>query len=219
MFDIMFTGIIEELGKIKRVEPIQGGKRLFISCNTILEDLKSNDSVSVNGVCLTAVNIEPNGFWSEAVGETLKKTTLADVKINEQVNLERAMKLNDRLGGHIVQGHVNGIGTINQITKQGENYFIEVNIPTELSKYTISEGSISVDGISLTIAKLIENKVGISIIPHTWRNTILQNKKIGDKVNIETDFIAKYIEKLLLTKENKVEEKFTDDWFRKMGYE
>lgn len=219
MFDIMFTGIIEEIGKVEKIEPIQGGKRLFVSCNTVLEDLKSNDSVSVNGVCLTAVKVESKGFGSDAVGETLNKTTLANVKVNEPVNLERAMKLNERLGGHMVQGHVNGIGTITQITKLGQNYFVEIEIPSDISKYTIAEGSIAVDGISLTIAKLNGNKIGISIIPHTWTNTNLQTKKIGDKLNIETDFIAKYVEKLLSIKESKAEDKFTDEWFKKMGYE
>lgn len=215
----MFTGIIEEIGKINRIDRIAGGKRLKISCNTVLEDLKKNDSVSVSGVCLTVIKVENDGFWVDAVGETLKKTTLVNIGLSACVNLERALRLNDRLGGHIVQGHVSGIGGITQITKLGENYFVEVQIPENLIKYTIDEGSITVDGISLTIAKLNGNKVGLSIIPHTWANTNLRQKKIGDDVNIETDFLAKYIENFLLKKQSTGEDKFSDEWFKKMGYE
>lgn len=213
----MFTGLIEEIGKVKSIQPIAGGQKINLSASKILDDLKVDDSVAVNGVCLTATKIETNSFWVDAVGETLTKTTVAKFKNGINVNLERAVRLNDRLGGHLVQGHVNGIGRITQIINRGENYFLEVEVPPSLNKYLIDEGSIAVDGISLTIAKLTENRAGISVIPHTWANTILNQKVVGDHVNIETDVIAKYVEKLISDKKNS-DETFTDEWFKNMGY-
>ncbi len=213
----MFTGLIEETGKITSISVIPGGKRLKISARKILDDLKVDDSIAVNGICLTAVNVDSNGFECEAVGVTLTKTTLQDFRINEEVNLERAVRLSDRLGGHLVQGHVNGIGSIKNISKLGDNFYIEINVPNELKKYIIDEGSIAVDGISLTVAKIENNVCGLSIIPHTWNNTILKNKQTGSKVNIETDVIAKYVEKLLMNT-GKEDNRFTDTWFKKLGY-
>lgn len=213
----MFTGLIEEIGKISTVTQIAGGKRLKIEASKILDDLEIDDSVAINGVCLTAVKIDADGFWAEAVGATLEKTTLAKVYQSHTVNLERAVRLSDRLGGHLVQGHVNGIGTITKIAKLGKNYFVEIDVPENLQKYLIDEGSIAVDGISLTIASLKNSTVGLSIIPHTWNSTNLVNRSVGDKVNIETDVIAKYIEKLISSKENS-NDKFSDEWFKKIGY-
>lgn len=214
----MFTGLIEEIGKVKKIDSINGGKRINISATKIMDDIKVDDSIAVNGVCLTAVKIETNSFTVEAVGETLKKTTLNELKENQIVNLERAVRLNDRLGGHLVQGHVNGVGRILNIQKLGENYFLEVEVDPKLTKYLIDEGSISIDGISLTIAKLVENKVGVSLIPHTWKNTNLNTRNIGAKVNIETDVIAKYIEKLLQNKKQNDAEPLSQKWFEEMGY-
>ena len=214
----MFTGLIEEIGKIERITTISGGIRLQISADKILSDLKVDDSVAVNGVCLTATEVASTHFYAEAVGATLEKTTLNFIHHSQSVNLERAVRLMDRLGGHLVQGHVNGIGEITVISKLGENYFLEVAVPKELSKYTIDEGSIAIEGISLTIAKLNGNKVGVSVIPHTWKNTTLSGKRTGDKVNIETDVIAKYVEKLLNTNPNDGKDRFSDEWFKKMGY-
>ncbi len=213
----MFTGLIEEIGKIKSISVIPGGRRLRISAGKIFDDLKVDDSVSVNGICLTAVKIDKNEFECEVVGVTLSKTTLKDFKTNDEVNLERAVRLADRLGGHLVQGHVNGIGSIKKISKLGDNYYIEINFPDELKKYIIDEGSIAVDGISLTVARIENNTCGLSIIPHTWNNTILKNKHEGNAVNIETDVIAKYVEKLL-TNTGKSDDRFTDTWFKKLGY-
>ena len=194
----MFTGIIEEIGNIHKINSISGGFKIIISASKVLEDLKINDSIAVNGVCLTVISVNNKNFKVEAVGETIKKTTLKEIRINQPVNLERAIKITDRLGGHLVQGHVNGVGKILKIQKLGENYLLEVEIPISIKKYIIDEGSITVDGISLTIAKIINNKIAISIIPHTWKNTNLNTRKIGANVNIETDLIAKYIENLIL---------------------
>ncbi|MFA5805696.1 MAG: riboflavin synthase [Melioribacteraceae bacterium] len=213
----MFTGIIEETGKILLAENIAGGKRLKISAARIFDDLNVDDSVSVNGVCLTVTRLDGNSFWCDAVGETLNKTTLANVKQNDEVNLERALCLTDRLGGHLVQGHINGIGVITRLTKLGENFSLEIEIPIELVKYVVDEGSITIDGISLTVAKIIDRKIKISIIPHTWSKTNLKQRKMGDRVNIETDIFAKYVEKILQSSKNEGN-KFTDNWFKNLGY-
>lgn len=214
----MFTGIIEELGRIIQKDSIAGGYKFTIAANKILDDLKVNDSVSVNGVCLTVTNIEGNNFFSDAVGDTLKKTTLQNLSTSSIVNLERALRLSDRLGGHIVTGHVNEIGKISEIKKLGENYYIAIEISNNNLKYIIKEGSIAIDGISLTIAEINGNKIGLSIIPHTWKNTNLYLKRLGEAVNIEVDIISKYIENIITKNEKEVSNKFSEDWFKKLGY-
>ena len=214
----MFTGLIEEVGKLNRIQVIPGGKRIKISARKILSELKVDDSVAVNGVCLTTVKIDEDGFWAEAVGDTLAKSTFEVLRESQSVNLERALRLSDRLGGHLVQGHINGIAAVSQIRKIGENYLLEIDIPPQFEKYLIEEGSIAVDGISLTIAKLEGSRAGISVIPHTWKNTNLSSRKIGDKVNIEIDVIAKYIEKFLKSGMSKNGETFSEEWFKKLGY-
>lgn len=193
----MFTGLIEEVGQITSVQPIAGGKKLFIAANEIMDDVSIDDSVAVNGTCLTVIQYSTEGFWVEAVAETLEKTTLGFAKTGTSVNLERAMKLQDRLGGHIVQGHVNGMSKITRIEKLGENYALDVEVNEQLERYMITEGSIALDGISLTIARLAGTIVGINIIPHTWINTNLKTLNVGDMVNTEVDVIVKYVEKLI----------------------
>ncbi|MBU2445497.1 MAG: riboflavin synthase [Bacteroidetes bacterium] len=211
----MFTGIIEEIGNATAVENIAGGFRIKIRAEKNFNELKVGDSVSVNGVCLTVIRNVEKYFWIDAVGETLIKSTLKNIKTNSFVNLERALRLSDRLGGHFVQGHVNGIGIISTINKLGENYKLVIEIPKELSHYMIDEGSVAIDGISLTIAKVENTVLNFSIIPYTWSNTILMFKKLGDEVNIEVDIIAKYLEKYLgQMKKNKI----TDGWLKNLGY-
>ena len=214
----MFTGIIEEIGKVSKTNLIAGGLSIKIEANKILDDIKVNDSVCIDGVCLTVTNLDELGFWVDAVGATLEKTTFANIKNLSSINLERSVKLNDRLGGHLVQGHVNGIGTISEIQKLGENYLLKVIVPEDLERYLIKEGSIAVNGISLTIAELNNNVVSISIIPHTWQNTNLKYKKINDKVNIEIDVLAKYVEKLLTRNNDKTEQNITETWLKEIGY-
>jgi riboflavin synthase len=214
----MFTGIIEEIGKISSIQPIAGGMRIKISSSKILDDTSIDDSICVSGVCLTAIKIEDDGFWVEAVGATLEKTTFSKMQLSSSVNLERSLKLNDRLGGHFVQGHTNGIGTILEINKLGENYFLKIKVDESLEKYLIEEGSITIDGVSLTIAELDGAKVGISLIPHTWHNTIIQYKKIGDKVNVEIDVLAKYIEKLVGKNGTDANINITENWLKELGY-
>jgi riboflavin synthase len=212
----MFTGIIEEVGHVVNKILIIGGIRFTIEAKKVLEDLLVGDSINVEGVCQTVVELAENSFSVEAVGETLEKTTLGNFKLNQKVNLERPLSPASRMGGHFVQGHVNGTGKITQWYPRGENYFLEIDIPEILSRYTILEGSIAVDGISLTIAHLTKNLIGINIIPHTVKNTSLQFKKAGDPVNIEVDMIAKYIEKLLNS--NKPSESLNLENLKKWGY-
>lgn len=193
----MFSGIIEDIGQIQRIDTIKGGIKLTISATKIFDDLKIGDSVSVDGVCLTVTSINKNYFTVDAVGDTLKKTTLKEIKNNSHVNLERAIKFNERIGGHLIQGHINNIAKIKQLIKLGENFLLKLELPEDLMKYIIKEGSIAVDGISLTVTDIFENTISISIIPHTWQHTTLKFKKENDLVNIEVDYTAKYIENFL----------------------
>jgi riboflavin synthase len=213
----MFTGIIEEIGKIEKIAPIAGGFTLKIKAEKILDDLVVNDSVCIDGVCLTVTKTDKNSFWADAVGATLEKTIFDKIKADTSVNLERSVRLNDRLGGHLVQGHVNGIGIITEIQKLGENYLLKINVPESLERYLIKEGSIAINGISLTIADVYKNVVSISIIPHTWQNTNLKYKKINDLVNIEIDILAKYVERLL-TKKDTAGKNITENWLKEIGY-
>lgn len=213
----MFTGLIEELGKIESVKPISGGKTLTISAEKILSGINTGDSISVNGVCLTVTKFSARNFTVDAVGETLNKTTMNELRIGDNVNLEPALRLSQKLGGHIVQGHVNGVGEISELKKLGENYSLSVIVPSALEKYLVKEGSIAIDGISLTIAGAMNTKCTFSIIPHTWLNTNLRTKNIGDKVNIEIDIIAKYVEKLLAGGKKNISE-LNEERLNKLGY-
>ena len=193
----MFTGIIEEVGRIRTSEPIDGGTRLTVHAPKISTGLDIGNSISVNGVCLTVVDNNPDSFIMEAVGETLEKTNIGELVVGSMVNLERALAATGRFGGHIVQGHVNATGTIQEWYRRGENWFLTVDLPPSLRRYVILEGSIAIDGISLTVATLADNRVGINIIPHTARVTNLQERQAGQRVNIEVDVLAKYVENLL----------------------
>ncbi|MCH6574326.1 MAG: riboflavin synthase, partial [Bacteroidetes bacterium] len=212
------TGIIEEIGNVSEVNPIPGGKTIKISVVKILNDISVNDSVNVNGVCLTATEVDEQGFKVDAVGVTLEKSTFSDLQISSPVNLELSLKLSDRLGGHFVLGHVNGTGVIKEIIKLGDNYLMRVNVPDNMKKYLIEEGSITIDGISLTIAELKDSTIGISIIPHTWNNTTLQYKNAEDRVNIETDVLAKYVERRTNKKEFEHKNKLSENWLKELGY-
>jgi riboflavin synthase len=214
----MFTGIVEEIGKIEKITPIAGGFTLQIKAEKVIEELAVNDSVCIDGVCLTVTKKENDAFWADAVGATLEKTTFNKIKADTFVNLERSVRLNDRLGGHLVQGHVNGIGTISEIKKLGENYLVKVIVPQELEKYLIKEGSIAINGISLTIAEMNNNEISLSIIPHTWQKTNLKVKKVNDNVNVEIDILAKYVEKLLTKVNNSSNKNISESWLKEIGY-
>lgn len=193
----MFTGLIQELGTIKSIQTNTEGKEFVIEAPNLIKEIEIDDSVATNGVCLTATNIQGSTFKVQAIHMTLGKTSLGNLKTGDRVNLELSLRPQDRLGGHFVQGHVNALGKIKQIKTIGTNWEIEVTIPQELRKYMISEGSVTLDGISLTIARLTDSSLTVAIIPHTLEKTNLSSKKIGDALNIEVDMIAKYIENFM----------------------
>lgn len=199
----MFTGIIEETGKIKSFGKMSNGATIEICCNKVLKETQIGDSISINGVCETVTKISSNSFTAKISDETLNVTTFKSFKQGDIVNLERALTLNSRLGGHIVSGHVDCEGKLLNIEKLSEFYNMEFEIPKEQSKYVVYKGSITINGISLTVADINDNKFKIAIIPHTFENTNLKYLQTGDNVNIETDILSKYVEKMLSVRDNK----------------
>jgi riboflavin synthase len=193
----MFTGLIQEIGTIVAIEENTEGRVFVIRAPLLTQDMKIDDSIATNGVCLTATKIEGDKFLVQAIHVTLEKTSLGSLVSGSQVNLEPSLRLMDKLGGHMVQGHVNAKGKILDISKTGENWNFKISFPKDLRKYMILEGSIALDGISLTIARLSPEDLTVSIIPHTLEKTSLSSKKIGDDLNIEVDMVAKYIENFL----------------------
>lgn len=193
----MFTGIIETIGKVSGIERRGEAVRLSISSGGIAEDVAIGDSVSINGVCLTVVEIRPPHLSFEAVYETMRKTNLGELGVGDNVNLERALAVGGRLGGHIVQGHVDGFGRIASIRPVGNSYWIYIDAAPDLMRYVVTKGSIAIDGISLTVAEAADRTFAVSIIPHTWENTTLRDRHAGDSVNLETDILGKYVERLL----------------------
>ena len=193
----MFTGIVEELGSIRSVRRGQHSSVLSIAAKDILSDLKIGDSVAVNGVCLTATTVDGSGFTADVMHETLNRSSLGSLTVGSHVNLERAMAANGRFGGHIVSGHIDGTGTITALRKDDNAVWYTISASQELLRYIVEKGSIAIDGISLTVAEVGESWLSISAIPHTVAQTVLRDRKEGDLVNLETDIIGKYVEKLL----------------------
>ena len=193
----MFTGIVEEIGTVLRVEHGASSAILHIKAHTVMQDLKIGDSVAVNGVCLTATSIHAAGFSADVMHETLNRSSLANLKPGSHVNLERAMAANGRFGGHIVSGHVDGTGTIQRIEKDDNAIWYTIQAAPEVLRLIVEKGSITIDGISLTVARVDASTFAISAIPHTVAVTILADKKVGDIVNLENDIIGKYVEKLM----------------------
>jgi len=192
----MFTGIIEGLGKIEKLDKNtknRSAAKMKVSMGKLAKGLKIGDSVAINGVCLTAMNITNNLADFEMVGETIKRTNLGSLKFGDKVNIERSLKVGDRLEGHFVLGHVDGVGNITKLEKQSNQIKIWIELPKKLSRYVTEKGSITIDGISLTVVDKLKNIFSVSIIPHTMKITNLALKKTNDKVNIETDVLAKYI--------------------------
>ncbi len=196
----MFTGIIEELGKVSGIEQQQDAIRLTISCSKVLSDLKRGDSISCSGTCLTAIEIDGTSFTADVMLETLKRSSLSEVKVGDVINLERAMNHDTRFGGHIVQGHVDGVGEFLSREKSDNWDWVKVSIPQDLMKYVVMKGSITIDGISLTVNEVGEDHIALSLIPETLEVTTLGYKKPGDKVNVEADVLAKHIERLMQAK-------------------
>jgi len=193
----VFTGIIEELGRIASLEKLEQGMRLNIACATVLSDTKDGDSIAVNGVCLTALNVVDGSFSADLSPETLDRSTLGRLGVGSPVNLERAVTPQTRLGGHIVQGHVDARGTFLEAIDEGDFWTVRIGFPPEISRYMVEKGSVAVEGISLTIAHLNDNNFDIAIIPKTWTVTNLSTLKPGDPVNLEVDVIAKYVERMM----------------------
>ena len=193
----MFTGIVEEMGVLKSIRKGAHSAILEIQAKVVLEDIHLGDSIAVNGVCLTATSFSPTGFTADVMHETLNRSSLASLRPGHRVNLERAMAANGRFGGHIVAGHVDGVGTVQRIEKDDNAVWYTIAAGPEVLKYVVEKGSITIDGISLTVARVDSQSFAISAIPHTVSVTVLADRKPGDIVNLETDIIGKYVEKLL----------------------
>jgi len=213
----MFTGIIEEVGKVAKIEQRGENRRISIHAENLPRELKTGDSISVSGVCLTALDIKANSFCADLAPETWARTSFSHIRKNALVNLELPMKANGRFGGHVVQGHVDGVGKLLSLGRIAdlENWWLNIELPAEVEKYTVYKGSISIEGISLTVAKLDGKWCSVAIIPHTLEMTNLKSLKPGDRVNLEADLIAKYVEKMtkgasssIITVENLVRQGF-----------
>jgi riboflavin synthase len=198
----MFTGIVEELGKVKKIEILPDALRMTIEGPKVVSDINRGDSISVSGACLTAVEHDATSFTADVMQETLRKTSLDGVKVGDPVNLERAMTAATRFGGHMVLGHVDAVGEIISRSPSENWELVRVQIPTELMKYVVLKGSITIDGISLTVNEVGENWIGLSLIPETLSVTTLGTKPVGAKVNIEVDVMAKHIERLMESRNN-----------------
>ncbi|MCZ9837890.1 riboflavin synthase [Brachyspira hyodysenteriae] len=213
----MFTGIVEEIGTVKSVQ----SKVITIEASKIFDDLHLGDSVAVNGTCLTVSSFDNKIFNADVTQETLNRTNLGSLKNGSKVNLERAMTLSGRFGGHIVSGHIDGVGSIKSMKKDDNAIILTIEVPKPLMKYVVEKGSVAVDGISLTVASLTDNTFSIAVIPHTLKETVLYYKKEGDKVNVENDVIGKYVERLLTFKEDNNDSKksnITMDFLLKNGF-
>jgi len=194
----LFTGIVEELGKVEAFDRHKSGARLLVGCARVLSDMTLGASIAVNGVCLTAVDIREDGFSAELSPETLERSNLGELQPGARVNLERPLSLQTRLSGHMVQGHVDGTGTLEALRALGDgNWELVVRVPRELDRLLVYKGSITIDGISLTIAAVDDGVVKVAIIPHTYEVTNLSSRKTGDRVNVECDVIAKHVARLM----------------------
>lgn len=194
----MFTGIIEELGRIAWLERGESGGRIRVAAQLVTSDLRNGDSIAVNGVCLTAMDVSRESFGADISPETLARTALWRLAVDSPVNLERAMLPTTRFGGHIVQGHVDGTGTFVSAEPQGEFFTVKIGFPRQLARYLVEKGSVAVEGISLTIAALDQTSFDIAVIPKTWEITNLSSLTPGTPVNLEMDVIAKYVERLVV---------------------
>jgi riboflavin synthase len=191
----MFTGLIQGIGKVKEISRIQEDMRLTIAPLFDMSDCQIGESISVDGACFTVTGIKEKSFTMDVSGETLSRTTIGQLKPGDEVNLERALRLSDRLGGHLVSGHVDGMGKILKKELKQRSWLLRIGIPEELTRYTVEKGSVAVDGVSLTINRCQETYFEVNIIPQTAQETTILRKKVGDAVNIETDLIGKYVEK------------------------
>lgn len=223
----MFTGLIKSVGKISSLSKNAEGVLIKVTDPVISKNVAVDDSVSINGACQTVVAFDEHSFQVQAVHTTIEKTTFKNFKAGDCVNLELALRLSDRLGGHLVQGHVNGVGKVLNWDSRGDNYVVSFEVPKDLMRYIVKEGSITINGISLTVSELDRHncQAQVSIIPHTWNNTTFATIKKGEDINLEVDILAKYVENLLFhggKTESSVEEtgknKITEDWLKSQGF-
>lgn len=214
----MFTGIVEEMGTVKAIRKGPHSAVVEIQAQVVLEDLHIGDSIAVNGVCLTATAFSPAGFTADVMHETLNRSSLGSLTVGSHVNLERAMAANGRFGGHIVSGHIDGTGTITALRKDDNAVWYTISASQELLRYIVEKGSIAIDGISLTVAAVDDASFSVSIIPHTAASTILGSKRPGDTVNLETDLIGKYVEKLLTFRDEPASGGLTLEILRQNGF-
>ena len=195
----MFTGIVEETGSIRSLRLSGSSGKIAIRAKKVLGGTRIGDSIAVNGVCLTVVSLEKDGFTADVMAETVRRTNLGDTKIGEKVNLERAMAADGRFGGHIVAGHIDGTGMIEELRKEENAVWVKIRTTPEILELIVEKGSICIDGISLTVAEVNEKSFQVSVIPHTGEETTLLKKKAGDRVNLENDIVGKYIKKVSYT--------------------
>ena len=216
----MFTGIIEEVGEVKSLKIGSESSKLTIKAHKVLEKTLIGDSIATNGVCLTVTNINGNSFEADVMEETFRRSNLGNLKVGSKVNLERALTLDKRLGGHIVSGHIDGCGRVLSLIKEKNAVWVTIGADKKILKYIIEKGSIAIDGISLTVAYVDEEVFKVSIIPHTGEETTLLTKTVGESVNLECDMIGKYVEKLLgfNNKEEKKESNITEEFLRNNGF-
>lgn len=197
----MFTGLIEEIGKVESIVKLTKSAKIIIKAYEVLKEIKLGDSISTNGVCLTVAEATSSSFAVDVMAETMRRSNLHSLSPGDEVNLERALRVGDRLGGHLVSGHIDGTGTVANYEKEDNAVWVTISTTPEILKYVVQKGSITIDGISLTVADVNESVLKVSVIPHTREVTTLLRKKVGDIVNLECDMVGKYIEKLLLAKE------------------
>lgn len=214
----MFTGIIEELGVVQRMERGSDFCQISVSAQQVLDDVKMGDSIAINGVCLTVTGFDRQHFRADIMAETLSKTNLGSLTSGQKVNLERAVRLGDRMGGHLVQGHVDAVGQIAEQQTVGIAKIIRIKAPSEILDYMVAKGSIAIDGISLTVIEVFSDSFTVSIIPHTAKMTTLGFKKPGDSVNLEADIIGRYVEKLLKKNRGKNPAPLSSEFLAEHGF-
>lgn len=214
----MFTGIVEEMGTVRRLNQSPNRCELELSASKVLEGTQIGDSIAVNGVCLTVIRLGEEHFTADVMPETLRRSNLGQLKPGSRVNLERAMAANGRFGGHIVAGHIDGTGKIRAMQPEGNAVLVTISATPELLRYVVEKGSITIDGISLTVAKVSHTDFTVSLIPHTGEETTLLKHRPGEIVNLETDIIGKYVEKLLHPQEEKKESHITREFLENCGF-
>ncbi|RDV84721.1 riboflavin synthase [Ammonifex thiophilus] len=213
----MFTGLVEEVGRVRRIVRGPASAQLEIEARRVLEDLRVGDSVAVNGACLTVTRLGSGSFWADAMAETLRRTNLGELGPGDRVNLERALRLGDRLGGHLVTGHVDGVGRILRKEREDVAWVLSIAAPSQVTPYLIEKGSVAVDGVSLTVVEVKGDIFKVALIPHTADHTVLGSKGPGDKVNLEADLIGKYVRRFLEVLQEK-KEGITWEFLRNSGF-